>query len=99
MGIPKGLSSDQAEKRQALGGVWLQAQPGLKPPAHLQGPMRQHPSSLRVNCMNLAPNCSSITHLRYGGLGSWLNLPWLPPSIACLPLPTLSLAHPLFPGL
>lgn len=37
--------------------------------------------------MNLAPNCSSITHLRYGGLGSWLNLPWLPPSYR-LPPPT-----------
>lgn len=84
VGTPKGLSSDQAEERQALGGVWLEAQPGLKPPAHLQGPMRQHPSSLRVNCMNLAPSCSSITHLRYGGL---VNLP-LAPALYLLPAPT-----------
>ena len=98
MGIPKGLSSDQAEKRQALGGVWLQAQPGLKPPAHLQGPMRQHPSSLRVNCVNLAPDCSSITRLRYGGWAVGSISPGSHPLSPASPT-TLSLAHPLFPGL
>lgn len=51
----------------------------------LQGPMSQHPSSLRANCRSLVPSCSSIIHHRYLGireqpvpLGSAL---WLPLSV------------------
>lgn len=33
----------------------------------LQGPMSQHPSSLRVNYTSLVPSCSSTTPLRYLG--------------------------------
>lgn len=53
---------------RASWGLWPSSmKPCRRPPCASYapwGPMRQHPSSLRVNCMNLAPNCSSITHLR-----------------------------------
>lgn len=35
----------------------------------LQGPMSQHPSSLRVNYTSSVPSCSSIIRLRYLGTG------------------------------
>jgi hypothetical protein len=57
----------------------------------LQGPMSQHPSSLRVNYMSLAPSCSSIIHRRY----LWVREPSVPPgSVLWLPLSIcLSLLH------
>lgn len=67
-----------------MGGIWPEAPRPLTGLAvSLQGPMSQHPSSLRVNCTSLGPSCSSTIHPRYLGMresslpsGSALRLPF-----------------------
>lgn len=84
-GIPEGLSSDQAEKRQTLDRVSLEAQPGLKSSAHPPGPNETAPFKPEGELHELATKLLLHYSPQVWGVGAaaegtWFNLAtWVPP--------------------
>lgn len=85
------MSSDQAEKRQALGGVWPEAQPGLKPPAHPPGPTEMAPFKPEGELHELSTKLLLHYSPQVLGVGQWARRCYLPlPPTLCVPPPLLT---------